>query len=298
MVSESLKQFLSAASEDAKEIGFTTGHLNLQGYRRVTDKAAMPLPDDAVVEDVEFGGVPARWICASGADPKNRILYLHGGGYIAGGRKSHSAIAGWLSKETKCCVLLPEYRLAPEFRFPAALEDSVISFRWMQLYGPNGEGEAEHSFVVGDSAGGGLAVSLCLALRAAGDALPGAGVSICPWVNLDPETSRTQGSVSLLNEVAEHYTGPFFQKTNSYISPVLGDLSGFPPWLVQVGTNDSVYRDGLGLVETMLHSGSACSLEIWPDMPHVWHKYAPKAPEACAALESIGRYLNRIALST
>jgi epsilon-lactone hydrolase len=293
MISRELSDRLKQARDDAVMSGFAQDRLDLPGYRRMISSVVMPMPDGLIVTDVVASGVPARWLCARDADSHRRVLYLHGGGFVAGGFSSHAAIAAWLSVATRCSVLLTDYRLAPEHAFPAALEDAVHAIRWIRRNGPDGKiAPAEEVFLVGDSAGGGLAISTLLQLRIDDDVLPDAGVSICPWVNLDPLSSRPMQSSNMMREVATAYAGNH-TRTDPLLSPVMGLLEHLPQWLVQVATIDPVYEDGLALVRRAQEFGSPFSLDVWPDMPHVWHKYAPLVPESVAAIEAIARFLTR-----
>jgi monoterpene epsilon-lactone hydrolase len=140
-----------------------------------------PLPDDVVVTEVTAGGVPAHWVGAPGADAGRVLLFLHGGGYEFGSLRSDGELAARLGRAGAMRVLFPEYRLAPEHPFPAAIDDVVAAWRWLR----SDQGLSAASIAVaGDSAGGGLAVALLVAARDAGEAVPAAAVLMSPTVDL------------------------------------------------------------------------------------------------------------------
>lgn len=293
MVSPALMEQLQRARRDAVASGLAEDRLDLQGYRSMIGSLPMPLPDGLLVHDVVAAGVPARWLRPRDAPLGRRLLYLHGGGFVAGGLDSHAAITAWLAEAAACCVLVADYRLAPEHRFPAALEDAARVYGWMLRHAPDGAVRAaDEIFVVGDSAGGGLAISLMLQLQRDGIILPAAGASICPWVDLDPASSPALARSNMLRELADAYAGDA-ERADWRISPVRGDIQGFPPWLVQAGTADIIHDDSLALVRRAHACGSPFSLDVWPDMPHVWHKYASAVPESLAAIRTIARFLER-----
>src|SRR3954454_11538203 len=140
-----------------------------------------PVPDDVLVSEVSAGGVPAHWLTAPGADEDRVLLFLHGGGYELGSLRSDGELAARLGRASGMRVLFPEYRLAPEHPFPAAIDDVRAVWRWLHT---DQRLSAGSMAVAGDSAGGGLAVALLVATRDAGDAMPAAGVLMCPTVDL------------------------------------------------------------------------------------------------------------------
>ena len=140
-----------------------------------------PVPDDVLVTDVTAGGVPAHWLTAPGADPGRVLLFLHGGGYELGSLRSDGELAARLGRASGMRVLFPEYRLAPEHPFPAAIDDVLAAWRWLRT---GQDLSAGSMAVAGDSAGGGLAVALLVATRDAREALPAAAVLMSPTVDL------------------------------------------------------------------------------------------------------------------
>jgi epsilon-lactone hydrolase len=140
-----------------------------------------PMPDDVTVRKVTAGGVPAYWLCAPGADAGRVLIFLHGGGYELGSLRSDGELAARLGRASGMRVLFPEYRLAPEHPFPAAIDDVLATWRWLRS---DNAVDAGSTAVAGDSAGGGLAVALLVATRDAREALPAAVVLMSPTVDL------------------------------------------------------------------------------------------------------------------
>ncbi|MHB8328697.1 MAG: alpha/beta hydrolase fold domain-containing protein, partial [Acidimicrobiales bacterium] len=143
--------------------------------------ALYPVTEGVAVSTVDAGGVPGEWVVAPGADETRVVLHFHGGGYVIGSPTSHRELAARLSAATGAAVLVPDYRLAPEHPFPAAVDDALVVYRWL-LGRATDPGALALS---GDSAGGGLVLSTMVGARDAGDPLPAAAVCWSPWVDLD-----------------------------------------------------------------------------------------------------------------
>jgi len=206
-----------------------------------------PLPDDVVVTDVNAGGVPAHWLAAPGADTGRVLLFLHDGGYELGSLRSDGELAARLGRASGMRVLFPEYRLAPEHPFPAAIDDGLAAWRWLRT---GQDLSAGSMAVAGDSAGGGLAVALLVAPRDAGRALPAAAVLMSPTVDLTSSgasmTERAEqdpiSTPAMLRQFAADYLAGAYPKT-SLASPLFASLAGLPPLLIQVGTADVLLSD-------------------------------------------------------
>ena len=205
------------------------------------------MPDDVLVTDVTAGGVPAHWLDAPGADAGRVLLFLHGGGFELGSVRSDGELAARLGRASGMRVLFPEYRLAPEHPFPAAIDDVLAAWRWLRT----DQGlSAESMAVAGDSAGGGLAVALLVATRDAGEALPAAAALMSPTVDLTSSgasmTERADqdpiSTPAMLRQFAADYLAGADPKT-PLASPLFASLSGLPPLLVQVGTADLLLSD-------------------------------------------------------
>ena len=206
-----------------------------------------PVPDDVLVTEVTAGGVPAHWLTAPGTDAGRVLLFLHGGGYELGSLRSDGELAARLGRASGMRVLFPEYRLAPEHPFPAAIDDVLAAWRWLRT----GQHLSARSIAVaGDSAGGGLAVALLVATRDAGRALPAAAVLMSPTVDLTSSgasmTERAEqdpiSTPAMLRQFAADYLAGADPKT-SLASPLFASLAGLPPLLIQVGTADVLLSD-------------------------------------------------------
>jgi monoterpene epsilon-lactone hydrolase len=253
-----------------------------------------PVPDDVLVTEVNAGGVPAHWLAAPGADAGRVLLFLHGGGFEFGSVRSDGELAARLGRASGMRVLFPEYRLAPEHPFPAAIDDVLAAWRWLR----SGQGLGARSMAVaGDSAGGGLAVALLVATRDAGEALPAAAVLMSPTVDLTSSGASMaeradQDPVStpaMLRQFASDYLAGADPKT-PLASPLFAQLAGLPPLLVQVGTADLLLSDSERLAAAAAETGVDVTLEIGEGLPHVYQLMLGTS-EAAEATERIGEFL-------
>jgi epsilon-lactone hydrolase len=253
-----------------------------------------PVPDDVLVTEVNAGGVPAHWLTAPGTDADRVLLFLHGGGFELGSLRSDGELAARLGRAGGMRVLLPEYRLAPEHPFPAAIDDVLAAWRWLRT----GQGLSASSVAVaGDSAGGGLAVALLVATRNAGETLPAAAVLMSPTVDLTSSgasmTERVEqdpfSTPAMLRQFAADYLAGTDPKT-PLASPLFAALAGLPPLLVQVGTADLLLSDSERLAAAAAAAGVDVTLEIGEGLPHVY-QILLGTPEAAEATERIGKFL-------
>jgi phosphinothricin tripeptide acetyl hydrolase len=255
---------------------------------------AFPTPSDVKVEHVTAGTVPSEWLSAPGARADAAVLYLHGGGYVIGSPRSHRHLAAAIGRAASSSVLLPDYRLAPECPYPAAVDDAVAAYRWLL-----GKAIAPARIVIaGDSAGGGLTVATLLALREGGVPLPAAGVCISPWVDLTcggaSYTTRAEADPIVKRDgvamMAAAYLGTRDLKT-PLASPLFAELRGLPPLLIQVGDDEVLLDDSVQLAERARKAGVEATLDVWPKMVHVWHWFFPMLDEGQAALDRIGEFV-------
>ena len=253
-----------------------------------------PVPDDVVVREVTAGGVPAHWLAAPGTDAGRVLLFLHGGGYELGSLRSDGELAARLGRASGMRVLFPEYRLAPEHPFPAAINDVLAAWRWLRT---GQDLNATSIAVAGDSAGGGLAVALLVATRDAGEVLPAAAVLMSPTVDLTSSgasmTERADqdpiSTPAMLRQFAADYLAGADPKT-PLASPLFASLSGLPPLLIQVGTADLLLSDSERLATAAAQAGVDVTLEIGEGLPHVYQLLLG-TPEAAEATEQIGTFL-------
>jgi epsilon-lactone hydrolase len=253
-----------------------------------------PVPGDVLVTEVTAGGVPAHWLAAPGADAGRVLLFLHGGGYQLGSLRSDGELAARLGRASGMRVLFPEYRLAPEHPFPAAVDDALAAWRWLRA---GQDLSARSVAVAGDSAGGGLAVALLVAARDAGQAVPAAAVLMSPTVDLTSSgasmTERAgQDPVStpaMLRQFASDYLAGADPKT-PLASPLFAALSGLPPLLIQAGTADLLLSDSERLAAAAAQAGVDVTLQIGEGLPHVYQLLLG-TPEAAQATDQIGKFL-------
>jgi monoterpene epsilon-lactone hydrolase len=253
-----------------------------------------PVPADVLVTQVNAGGVPAYWLAAPGADTGRVLLFLHGGGFEFGSVRSDGELAARLGRASGMRVLFPEYRLAPEHPFPAAIDDVLAVWRWLRTARALG---ARSIAVAGDSAGGGLAVALLVATRDAGEPVPAAAVLMSPTVDLTSSgasmTERADqdpiSTPAMLRQFASDYLAGADPKT-PLASPLFASLSGLPPLLIQVGTADLLLSDSERLATAADQAGVDVTLEIGEGLPHVYQLLLG-TPEAAEATERIGKFL-------
>ena len=231
-----------------------------------------------------------EWIEPTAPDHPARdrcILYFHGGAYIAMSARNYRTITSRLATWSDTRLFALDYRLAPEHPFPAALDDAVAAYRALIAAGI----PPARIVVAGDSAGGGLALSLLVALRDAGDPLPAAGVLFSPWTDLaatgqsiiDNNESDALFFGSWVLPVAQHYLGRT-PATHPLASPVYADLTGLPPLLIQVSSTEVLLDDSRRVAENAGRAGVEAILRVWPGLPHVWQFFVTFLPEARAAL--------------
>lgn len=232
-------------------------------------------------------------------DPQEEfvILQLHGGGYIGTVRNAYYVFAGLYNEVSNgCSVLTPDYRVAPENPYPAALEDALASYRWLLDNGYSGA----QIVLAGDSAGGGLAMALCMYLRDHGMPMPCGIVAMSPWTDLtasgesyetnyekDPLFGNTRESIIYLDD----YVGTH-DKTEAYISPLFGDFHEFPPMLIQVGSLEMLLSDSVSVAEKARGQGIKVRLSVYEGMFHVFQMAYLNIPESKKAWAEVGKFFD------
>ncbi len=274
---------------------------NTRGYsvgvqRFFMDSAAslLPAPPGARFRYATVGGVPAMWVKGFETPKGPLILYLHGGGYGMGAPRTHRSLSAYLARAAGAKALVPDYRLAPEHPFPAALEDALTVYRFLVRHGV----PSERIAIAGDSAGGGLAAALLLALAKEGDPLPAAAYLMSPWVDLSPSNrfyrfmkSRTKHVVDWgADTMAAMYAGDA-DPLNPLISPVYGDFSGLPPLLVTAGRAEPLRHDGRRLVERARLFGVTALFEPYEGPVHVLQALAPLSKPVEAIVNRGGEFI-------
>jgi acetyl esterase/lipase len=247
-----------------------------------------PAPNEVPFSDVTLDGVRAALGCPHDGCGRT-LLYIHGGGYASGAPRGYLGLAGRLAHLLGAEVLIPDYRLAPEHRFPAAIDDVVASYRALIR-----EGRDPRSIVIaGDSAGGAMVVTLMRKARDAGLPLPAAGYAMSPWANLAHTGSsiRTRAgldpacTLDYLSLLARNFLGDALP-TDPDASPVYSDVRGLPPILVQIGENEIMLSDSIRLAAHLAENRVRVSLEVWPGMFHVWHLLSGRMAQADEALRN------------
>jgi epsilon-lactone hydrolase len=276
-----------------------SGDMTIEEMRAGWEKfAASFVPAaDIAFKPVVARGVPAEWVSTPDSDSHRIVLYLHGGGYTIGSIASYRSYTGRLARATRSRLLSVGYRLAPEHPFPAALDDAVSSYRWLldQDISPS------RISVVGDSAGGGLALSLAIAVRDAGVPLPAAIVTIGPSTDLAKEGASMKERAHLDPIVtyessmthALRYVGPKGDLKHPLASPLYADLHGLPPLLIMVGTHEALFDDSTRFAAKAKAAGVEVQLDIWNEMIHVWPFFADILPEGRQAIDKIGDYIRK-----
>jgi acetyl esterase/lipase len=249
----------------------------------------------AEVTAVQANGVDCRWIAAPGAHADSAIVFFHGGGYQIGSLDSHRNVMARLSGYAGCRVLGVNYRLAPEHRFPAPVDDALAAYRWLLAQGA----APDRIALCGDSAGGGLAVALMTLLRDKHLPMPAAAVAMSPWVDMEAAGASfiahadsdpvTQRQTILL--MARAYLGRGGDPREPLASPIHANLARLPPLLVQAGSREVLLDDAKALVEAAKAQGVHAHLSVWPGMPHTFQLFAGRLDEADDAIREAAGFL-------
>jgi acetyl esterase/lipase len=260
--------------------------------RRVMESAPLAMPAGVTFEPGSVGGIAGEWAKASGVPAARTLLYLHGGGYIACSPKTYRSLTGAYAR-LGFAVFTPDYRLAPDHPFPAAIEDAEAAWHGLVALG-----HAPGSLVVsGDSAGGGLTLALLLSLRDKGQALPAAAVLFSPWTDLAATGASVAANANReamlwgpgLQAAASVYLGGADPKT-PLASPLYADLRGLPPLLIHCGNREVLLDDSVRLAERARAAGVRVELRIWPVVSHVW-QLVPFVPEAGESMRIAAGFL-------
>jgi epsilon-lactone hydrolase len=268
----------------------------IKANRAFLDAGARPLAKGVKGTLINASGVTAEMQIPEGAASDAVILYFHGGGYVGGSIASHRNLTGNLALASKCQLLSVEYRLAPENPHPAAVEDALNSYKWLLSEGYDPKKIA----ISGDSAGGGLAIAAQLKIRDEGLPLPVASAPISPWIDMglsgDTMSSRQSRDplirLDLIREFKSQFLGPINNSNDPYASPLQADLSGLPPMLIHVGDDEMLLSDSERLAEKASAAGVSVTLEVWPEMIHVWHTFVGLFPEAQDGINRIAEFFS------
>jgi len=249
---------------------------------------------DVTVEPVSSNGVRAEWTSTPQDNRDAALLYVHGGGYVVGSLDSHRHLVSEAGRAAKAWALALDYRLAPEYPFPAAVEDAVAGYRYLLSRGIRPGCIA----IAGDSAGGGLVVAAMLAIREAGLAQPACGWCISPWIDMEgigeTMSSKAEADPMVQREPLLEMAGLYLGGANPrspLAAPIYADLRGLAPLLIQVGAAETLLDDAIRLAKAAGAADVRVDLQVWPEMVHVWHLFHPELKAGRRAIEAGGYYV-------
>lgn len=253
------------------------------------------LPEDVVPVPREVAGVPVLSVAAAGASSTKILVWFHGGGYVLGSAKGFRELGHTLSRASGYTVVLPDYRRAPENKFPAAIDDAVaVVSALVAEYGPS------NVSIGGDSGGGGLTVATLTQLRDRNEKLPAAAVLISPLLdftasgdsidaNAATDIAVSRGSIGNLRDAYLQGHDP----RDPLASPLFADLAGLPPVLFQVGSAEVLVDDSIRAAEKIEAAGGSASVSVYDDMCHVWPLFSSILPEGIQAADEAGSFLRK-----
>ena len=271
---------------------------SITAFRERCEKGAKKyskIPEGVEIKEQIIEGIKSEWITPQGAHSDKIILYIHGGGYVSGSCSDHRGLVSKFAKLTGVTNLIYEYRLAPENKFPAAIDDSIKVYQWLlnSVYKP------DNIIFAGESAGGGLCLALLLALKKNNIALPNAALAISPWTDLtcsgDSYKTKNSKSPAPLDSwivFSRHYIGNN-DATNPIISPLFGDLKGLPPIFINSGMDDELFDDGEKFYLKAKEAGVDITFRAGVGMLHCYPLLAPMFREATEAMEEIVAFIKK-----
>lgn len=259
-----------------------------------------PLPQGVRIESVDADGVPAEWQIVPEASKEKVLLYLHGGAWIIGSAHIYRPLTAALGKATGMQVLSINYRLAPENPFPAGLEDCTKAYQWLLRQGF----KPSNIVIAGDSAGGNLTLAAILKLRDQGIPSPQGAVCFSPVTDAEFDTlSLSNGETDpILANIGIFWGIPAYlgignptEIKNPLVSPLLADLRGFPPLLVQATPPEILFENARQFVERVKAAGGKATLQTWDGMVHVWQLFFIGAfPESQEAIDKVGEWVKKL----
>ncbi len=291
-----LKPGIAAIREHLATLPDSAG-LSVQQLRSAYDKAEklFRLPEGLERTTFDANGVRCERLTPAGADQSSALLYFHGGGYALGSPSSHRHMVANIAAQAGISAVVPDYRLAPEAPFPAAVDDALKTYQWLLDDGV----DPSSITLAGDSAGGGLTAATLVSIRDHGLPLPLAGVCISPWADMtnvaQSYETRAEADPIVTKASISRWTAAYLGDTDPrtpLASPAFADLNGLPPLLIQVGNDEVLLDDAKRLAERAESAGVATTLEVWDDMIHVWHWFAEYLDEAGEAVARIAEFIH------
>ena len=288
VASKELEMALKIDAQNRERAGVEPDRLDVEAARRSLPDLGMALPPHYQEQAMEIRGIPAWRLGAPSHARGPVIVYIHGGGFVAGSIASHRALAAWLAYSAQGHALFVDYTLAPECRFPVQI-DQVTTVLHATISGEACD-DASAVFVAGDSAGACIAIGAMLRARASGAAQPVAAILMCGMLDIDPASSTFANANQRIRDMGRTYLGNA-AVSDPLANPAIAELANLPPMLLQTGTEDGCRADVIRFHERATAAGVDATLAVWPDMFHVWHRFAPLLPEATQALAQAGEYI-------
>ncbi len=286
------------------------GRARVKALRNYMDNMRDDLELASEIRTPASDAPPGEWVIAPRAKPGRRILYIHGGSWIAGSPKSHRAITDRLSQLARACVFAVDYRLMPENQYMDGIRDCRQAYQWMLENGPDGMAPADFIVVAGDSAGGSHTLGLIAWIRDQGLHPPDAAIALSPSTELILSSLGNQPNLK-----TDVMLGPTVKKlsripppllwwgtvmgmrvlpSNPLASPLRGDLRNLPPTLIHASESEILLENAERYAAKARAAGSPVEIETWPGMVHVWHLFTPLIPEAEEAFQHIREFLSRV----
>lgn len=285
-----LRRFVKTRLSQSPEIS------SLRGFVQKLDRLVGKEIREPLIEDRNVEGVSCRWLQAP--DNSDRVLlYLHGGGFCVHLPRTYDGFAARICQQIEANALIPDYRLAPEHPFPAAVEDCFVTYRWLLEQGYS----ADNIVIAGDSAGGCLTLTTLLQIRDASLPMPAAAILISPGTDCSvkmpssPEVEFEGTDPMFPDNVPELFFTPYVagaEETNPLLSPVYGDFHGMPPMEFYVGSTELALSHSLRVIEKAVAAGVDVRLHLWKEMPHV-HPLMLWLPESRHALKMMGAFIHQ-----
>lgn len=290
MVQSEIEGIRALLSSKPRPVGWT------ERRKRLDDVGSVwPVADDVEFMAVDVKGMQGEYSIVPGSDPSRILMFFHGGGYCSGSIVSHRRLVTEAGRAAKMRTLAIQYRLAPEHPFPAAYDDALSAWRFLQ----DQKLAPADIAIGGDSAGAGLALGLITRLRDAREEVPSCAWLISPWTDLtmSGSTLSTKAAVDplihkeYLSELANAYLPAGIDRKDPRVSPLYGDFRNFPPLLIQVGSDETLLDDSTRLAARAGGADVAVTLEIWRHMIHAWSLWNAHLEDGRRAIAKAGAFI-------